>query len=127
MTTKSSIRKIIELTEDHKSTSSLSPFIVRKVSHNGHVMITHLYCRRLGRSKHSKWWVSSPKTSNGNYLVNERINNEFACSGMLPSVYKRFAEGAGMKALNEHARTKYQNDTFKPIIQGLYDQEIEGP
>ena len=44
---------------------------------------------------------------------------------MLPSVYQRFVEGAGMAVLHDNARRTYQKETFMPNIQAEYDESIE--
>jgi hypothetical protein len=41
------------------------------------------------------------------YLVNSRVNHGLICSGILPSDYKRFANGTGIGIINEENRTTF--------------------
>jgi hypothetical protein len=61
---------------------------------------------------------------NKEYLVNNRINHGIICSGMLPSHYTKFVDGAGIGKINKEKRNKF----FKSCdmhIQQEYDKSTE--
>jgi hypothetical protein len=59
---------------------------------------TNLKCRNVDKP-HIFFWSSSPYLPSKEYLVNHGL----ICSGILPSDYKCFANGAGIGIINEVA------------------------
>jgi hypothetical protein len=41
------------------------------------------------------------------YLVNSRVNHGLICSGILPSDYKRFANGTGIGIINDDTEASF--------------------
>ncbi|CAC5419660.1 unnamed protein product [Mytilus coruscus] len=54
-------------------------------------------------------WSSSPYLPTKDYLVNSRVNHGITCSGILPAVYKRFAQGSGIGVISDENRTSFFN------------------
>lgn len=96
---------------------------VKKVTKRGHVVSLKLRCTRTDRAKHVYLWASSPYLPNGKYLINERINHAFVCSGMLPSHYSRFCKAAGFGVLSVSNRNSFFHK-YKSFVQEEYDESI---
>ena len=120
---KSSINKLVAVTEDHAKYCS-SRLMVKKVVRTGHVGQLKLSCRRLGRSKHTLRWNSSPRLPGNQFLVNERVHHGLVFSGMRPSHYQRLVECANIGCINEHSRRNFIR-TYDDFIQKEYDDSVE--
>lgn len=59
---------------------------------------------------------TSPNLPNGKYLINQRINHAFLCSGMLTSHYSRFCSSEWLGVLSKENRT-----SFKTFVQQEYE------
>lgn len=112
-----SIKRLVEVAEHHGS-SCKKHLKVKKIHQKGHVVTTHFFCDE--QNDHSFLWSSSPYLPNQEYLVNNRVKHGFTCSGMLPSHYVRFTEGAGIGKISKQSRQKFFNE-MKEHIQREYD------
>ena len=122
VTAKSSITKLLALAEDHGRYCSCR-LQVNKVHYIGHVMLYKLHCRRLS-AKHVLWWATSPKLPGGKYLVNERVQHGLLFSGMRPSHYERFVQGAGMGKVDFRDRKAFLQRHI-PAIDEEYEDSLE--
>ena len=119
MTSLPSIRKLMDVVSSHGKYCK-GILETKKVTKRGHVHSLKLTCTRGDRGKHSYIWASSPYLHNGKYLVNERINHAFLCSGMLPSHYSKFCNAAGIGILSVEKR-----DTFFKMYKKFVQEEYE--
>ena len=95
---------------------------MKNIHQRGHVLSTKFQCEEK-ECKHIFLWSSSPYLPNNDYLINNRVNHSFLCSGMLPSHYTRFVDGAGIGKISKQNRQKYFNDA-KKHIQKEYEDSI---
>jgi hypothetical protein len=86
----------------------------------GHVVKTNLKCRNEDKP-HIFSWSSSPYLPSKEYLVNSRVNHGLICSGIFPSDYKRFANGAGIGIISEENRTTFFKQHKQHIQQECND------
>lgn len=119
VTSLQAVRKLIDVSASHGKYCK-GTLEVKKVTKRSHVSSLKLVCTRGNRGKHSYIWSSSPYLPNGKYLVNERINHAFLCSGMLPSHYSRFCNAAGLGVLSVEKRDAFFK-MYKPIVQEEYE------
>ncbi|CAC5390215.1 unnamed protein product [Mytilus coruscus] len=89
--------------------------IIEKWTTRGHVIMTRMKCE----SSHTFLWSSSPYMQNKEYLVNNRVQHGLICSGMLPSHYTKFVDGAGIGKINKEKRNKFFN-SYENHIQTEY-------
>jgi hypothetical protein len=61
---------------------------------------------------------------NKEFLVNNRINHGIICSGMLPSHYTKFVDGAGIGKINKEKCNKFFK-SYDRHIQQEYDKSTE--
>ena len=114
-----SFHRLLEVSEWHArqcKDNLQSTKIVKK----GHVVKTNLKCRNEDKP-HIFSWSSSPYLPSKEYLVNSRVNHGLICSGILPSDYKRFANGAGIGIINEENRTTFFKQHKQHIQQECND------
>lgn len=83
-------KKLMDITATH------GRYCHGKLEERGHVVSLKLCCTKPGHAPQKYIWASSPYLQNGKYLINQRINHAFLCSGMLPSHYSRFCTSAGL-------------------------------
>lgn len=93
LTSVSSVSRLMDVASIHGK-HCCRKLEVKKVTKRGHVVSLKLRCTRTDRAKHVYMWASSPYLPNGKYLINERINHAFVCSGMLPSQLLSFLQGS---------------------------------
>ncbi|KAK3091924.1 hypothetical protein FSP39_023755 [Pinctada imbricata] len=111
-----SLEKIIETVDAH-ARSCTGQLKIKKITTRGHVVMTNLKCENLQQTHNIKW-SSSPYLPNKEYLVNSRVNHGLICSGMLPSHYNRFVDGAGIGKIGKAKREKF----FKSYKKFLQDE-----
>jgi hypothetical protein len=56
---------------------------------------------------------------NKEYLVNNRINHGIICSGMLPSHYTKFVDGAGIGKINKEKHNKFFKSYVQPCLASV--------
>ena len=91
-------------------------------------MKTNLKCRNVDKP-HIFFWSSSPYLPSKEYLVNHGL----ICSGILPSDYKCFANGAGIGIISEENRTTFfkqhkqhiQQECNDSIETALLEEDLE--
>ncbi|KAK3100338.1 hypothetical protein FSP39_018337 [Pinctada imbricata] len=115
-----SVKKLMATAESHGKYCG-GKLIVKKVIKRGHVASLKISCISTNRARHSYQWSSSPYLPNGKYLINERINHAFLCSGMLPSHYTRFCNGARMGILSVDARDNFFKK-YKIFVKEEYEE-----
>lgn len=123
LTSSSAVNYLLAIAENHARTCT-SPLRIMKIGRNGHMAHTKLSCRRLGAGKHQKWWHSSPRLPDGQYLANQRILHGFSTSGILSSVYERFSEAAGIGTLHYRVRNNYFKTHLDPILEEEYMDSV---
>jgi hypothetical protein len=111
-----SFHRLLEVSEWHARQCKDSTKILKK----GHVVKTNLKCRNEDKP-HIFSWLSSPYLPSKEYLVNSRVNHGLICSGIFPSDYKRFANGAGIGIINEENRTTFFKQHKQHIQQECND------
>lgn len=122
VTSLSPIKKLMDITATHGRYCH-GKLEVRKVTKRGHVVSLKLCCTKPGHAPHKYIWASSPYLPNGKYLINQRINHAFLCSGMLPSHYSRFCTSAGLGVLSKEKRTSFFK-MYKTFVQQEYEDSI---
>ncbi len=95
---------------------------IKKLTKRGHVIMARMKCERSDNA-HVLQWSSSPYLPNKEYLVNNRVNHGLICSGMLPSHYTKFVDGAGIGKINKEKRNSFFK-THSRNIEGEYKQSI---
>ena len=123
VTSKSSLQKLIQNATFHGRICSKT-LEITKIVKKGHVSVLKLKCSCAGKKLHTYMWSSSPFIQNGKYLVNERINHAFICSGMLPSHYARFMAGANMGIISAKARDAFFK-SYKRHIAEEYEESTD--
>ena len=123
VTCRSSLNQLTRIAHDHSRYCS-SPLFIKNETQKTHASIAKLGCRRLGMTQHSFFWKSSPQLPNGNYLVNDKIFHGYMFSGMRPSHYNRFADGAGLGVASKRSQRKFF-DTYAPHIEDVYNDDSE--
>ena len=123
VTCRSSLNQLTRIAHGHSRYCS-SPFFIKKETQKIHASIAKLGCRRLGRTQHSFFWKSSPQLPNGNYLVNDKMFYGYMFSGMCPSHYNRFADGAGLGVASQRSQRKFL-DMYAPHIEDVYNDDSE--
>ena len=106
VTTMPSITKLMDVAAMHVKNCQ-GKLCVKRITKKGHCVSLKLTCTRPARASHTYLWSSSPYLPNGKYLINERINHAFPCSGMLPSQYARFCSEAKFGILSVDARDAF--------------------
>ena len=114
-----SVKKLMDTSVAHGKNCN-GKLMVKKVTKRGHVVSLKLCCTSTNRARHNYIWSSSPYLPNGKYLVNERINHAFLCSGMLPSQYARFCHGANMGMISVDIRDSFFKK-YKGFVKEEYD------
>ncbi|KAK3083302.1 hypothetical protein FSP39_018873 [Pinctada imbricata] len=109
-----SLEKIIETVDAH-ARSCTGQLKIKKITTRGHVVMTNLKCENLQQTHNIKW-SSSPYLPNKEYLVNSRVNHGLICSGMLPSHYNRFVDGAGIGKIGKAKRENFLK-SYKKFLQ----------
>ena len=89
-----SLKRLVQVAEHHGKYCQ-GKLKIKKMKHRGHVIATKFNCDQE-QGSHAFLWSSSPYLPNKEYLINNRICHSFQCSGMLPSHYTRFVDGAGI-------------------------------
>jgi hypothetical protein len=116
-----SLQKLVQIADNH-GRSCKQALETKKVTYSGHVGILRLACQ--AKTGHKYLWSSSPYLPNKKHLVNERLQHSFGCSGMLPSHYKRFSQGAGIGFIDKEKRRDFYN-THKESIEKVYNDSID--
>lgn len=96
---------------------------IKRLTKRGHVVMANIKCDRTD-NPHGMQWSSSPYLPNNEYLVNNRVNHGLICSGMLPSHYTKFVDGAGIGKINTEKRDKFFKSHVRHI-EGEYKQSLE--
>jgi len=120
ITTKSNVKRIVDVAASHAKHCQ-GKLIVKKTTKKGHVAMLKFSCTSARRSRHNYLWSSSPYLPTGKYLVNDRINHAFICSGMLPSQYARFCTGAGIGVISVDKRDEFFKK-YKHFVKGEYEE-----
>ncbi|CAC5410013.1 unnamed protein product [Mytilus coruscus] len=107
LTAADSFKRLISVVEWHARCckEKLKP---TKLLKKGHVCKISLKCNDK-ETPHVFSWSSSPYLPTKDYLVNSRVNHGITCSGILPAVYKRFAQGSGIGVISDENRTSFFN------------------
>ncbi|CAC5379039.1 unnamed protein product [Mytilus coruscus] len=107
LTAEDSFKRLISVVDWHARCckEKLKP---TKMLKKGHVCKTSLKCNDK-ETPHVFSWSSSPYLPTKDYLVNSRVNHGITCSGILPAVYKRFAQGSGKGVISDENRTSFFN------------------
>ena len=140
MVAKSSMKKLLEMGQAHARACD-AELAISAINYRGHVAACKLRCKK--DKSNSYMWASSPVLPTAKYLVNERVNHGFTCSGMLPSHYRRLSGGAGIGTIRKDVQNEFftshkesieaeYNESLETALQleiGMYDlpQEDEGP
>lgn len=95
---------------------------VLKKTMKGHVISIRFQCN-IDKS-HGYLWSSSPYLPNNEYLVNHRVNHGYLCSGMLPSHYARFSDGAGIGCIKKQRR-KFFFQNYKEVAEQVYKDSTQ--
>ena len=85
--------------------------------------MTRMQCENT-ESARTFLWSSSPNMPNKEFLVNNRINHGIIYSGMLPSHYIKFVDGAGIGKINKEKHNKFFK-SYDRHIQQEYDKCTE--
>lgn len=83
----------------------------------GYVISIRFQCN-IDKS-HGYLWSSSPYLPNNEYLVNHRVNDGYLCSGMLPSHYTRFSNGAGIGWMTK-SKEEILSSYYKEVAEQVY-------
>lgn len=120
VTSRQSLEKCIEIAQRHGQYCRAELSITNDIN-KGHVLTTVLKCNQ----HHSYRWSSSPYIMNtGKYMVNQRILHGYSSSGLLPSEYSRFVNGAGIGYINSVTRRAF-TQSYRSIVQRCFDIGIE--
>ena len=116
MCAEDSLKRYKEVVESHARYCK-DNLAMKKWTKGGHVINIRLKCE----SSHNFLWSSSPYMKNNEYLVNNRVQHGLICSGMLPSQYTKFVDGAGIGKINKEKRNKFFN-SYEDHIQREYQK-----
>ncbi|CAG2239511.1 unnamed protein product [Mytilus edulis] len=107
LTAEDSFKRLISVVDWHARCckEKLKP---TKMLKKGHVCKTSLKCNDK-ETPHVFSWSSSPYLPTKDYLVNSRVNHGITCSGILPAVYKRFAQESGIGVISDENRASFFN------------------
>jgi hypothetical protein len=117
---KQSLEKLVQIADSHGRHCNTS-LEIKKSEYHGHVGMLRLACQK--KAGHSYQWSSSPYLPNSKFLVNERIQHSFGCSGMLPSHYMRFSRAGGIGYISKHSRTAFYK-TYKDSVENVYNDSV---
>lgn len=123
LTTKSSLAKMISVTEDHRRYCS-SQLRLTKIVRKSHAAILTLKCQCIIGQKHCFFLTTSPKLPDGQYLVNQRMAHGYLFSGMRPSHYTRMSQAAKIGTLSKTLR-KNIFDSYRSHINEEYKDATE--
>ena len=115
-----SLQRLVEVAEHHRGYCKEN-LKIKKIHQKGHVISAKFSGNKS--CEHSFLWSSSPYLPNKEYLVNARVNHSFSCSGMLPSHYVRFVDGAGIGKISKQKRQAFFQN-IKKHIQEEYEDSI---
>lgn len=99
LTSSSSLQKCMDVVSDHARVCGKQIEFCRLIR-KGHVGLAQLRCT----SNHRVNWSSSPRLSNGEFLVDHRMFHGFASSGQLAIHYTRMCEGANIGVIDWRRR-----------------------
>jgi hypothetical protein len=122
MCAEDSLKRYTEVVESH-ARHCREKLNIKQLTRRGHVILTRMQCENT-ESAHTFLWSSSPYMPNKEYLVNNRINHGIICSGMLPSHYTKFVDGAGIGKINKEKHNKFFK-SYDRHIQQEYDKSTE--
>lgn len=117
MCAEESLKRFLKVV-DHHSKQCKNCLKIQKIIRKGHVIKARLQCE-----EHKFLWSSSPYLPNKRYLVNDRIQHGFVCSGMLPSHYSRFVEAAKIGQLSKQRRSNFFT-SYKSNLEDVYNESI---
>ncbi len=95
---------------------------IKKTTYRGHVAIMNMKCSK--NTNHAYLWSSSPYLPINKYLVNYRIVHAFASSGLLPVMYRRFCEAAGIGVVSKQERQRILT-SYSQCVEREYEQAVE--
>lgn len=121
LTAEESLRRLVTVAENHANLCK-GRLVSKKITEKGHVAAIRFNCSV--EKNHSLLWSSSPYLPNNEYLVNRRVMHGFACSGMLPVHYMRFAKGSNIGVINQKNREQCLQKIY-PHVEEEYKESIE--
>ena len=121
--TKTCLQKLVRQVQDHSRRCQTS-LVARRIQRRGHVALVEYTCQHSGRARHKFWWASSPRMPNGKYLANERVLHGLVFSGMRPSHYTRFVNGANLGMIEKRVRRSFVKNHL-PSLEAEYEESTE--
>lgn len=121
LTAEESLKRLVTVAENHAKLCK-GRLVSKKLTEKGHVAAVRFNCSM--EKSHSLLWSSSPYLPNNEYLVNRRVMHGFACSGMLPVHYMRFAKGANIGVINQKNREQCLQKIY-PHVEEEYKESID--
>ena len=122
MTTQTSVTRLVDIAANHARRCQ-GKLLVKTSNRKGHVGVLKLKCSHKSRAHHTYLWSSLPYLPTGQYLINDKINHSFVCSGMLPSHYTRFCNAAGIGILSVEKRNQFFS-SYKDFVKQQYEESI---
>ena len=132
---KTSVSRIIEAANQHGQ-NCIGQLSLVKPQRKRHVLVTKLRCNRRAQ-RHEFRWSSSPYLANGEYYINHKIHHSYAFSGMIPSHYERFCDGANIgqippttrksmiETLSGHVLAESEAVQRTAFLEEIYQEEME--
>ncbi|OWF47756.1 hypothetical protein KP79_PYT17582 [Mizuhopecten yessoensis] len=123
-----SLQNLVKVVEHH-SEHCKEHLQMKKPIQKGHVLKAQFQC-----DSQKLAWSSSPYLPDKGYLVNDRVQHGFICSGMLPSHYAKFNKinkqtiSHFFKSYQKHIQDEYNNSISTALLEeiGLYEDESLG-
>ncbi|CAH1774114.1 unnamed protein product [Owenia fusiformis] len=119
LTTTSAINLLVAQSSHHQELCNSTLQWENSTMH-GHVAIANLRCEH----GHNIRWTSSPYMANAHFLVNYRVFHGYITSGMIPSKYERFSEGANIGTMSQSYLDNLTKE-FANIIKSLKNESSE--
>ena len=118
---RTSLQILVDVVQTHAHSCSAN-LTLSAVLRRGHVAMCTASCN--SQKGHSYRWSSSPYLPNTSFLANERVQHAVIFSGMLPSNYRRFCDGAGIGQVSSAAEDEFFA-MYKENIADEYQDSID--